>query len=488
MPAPSTHVDLTFRPWPRHASPHRSFWLREALAADAGAEGAPLTGDHRYDVCIVGGGFTGLWTALRLREQDAALRIAIVEADICGSGASGRNSGGTGHWWGKLPVLLRLLGTDDAKEVLAKSVGILDDIRSFVAREEIDCKLRREPAAWTTTTRAQVGGWNAVYAAADRIGLTPPYRRLDPAEIRALFGRGPFYTGVVEDAGTRLQPALLARGLRCLACDRGIDIFEHTAVSFIISRAADVLVDTGTGRIATQQVVLAANAWMAHLPQFRASTMVVSSEIVITEAIPEVIAHFGLANRPGGVTSSQMLNYGGYTPDRRVYVGGAGGTIAYRAKIGPGFDRSAWATASVEGDFRYLYPELAEIPIVEAWSGPIDRSATGLPVFGRLSDPRVHYAIGYTGHGVAASAIGGRAIADAILNRDTEWTNVARLLRRTQQRIFPPEPLRYLAGRVVQKAVVRKETAERLGQRVGPFDSRLAKLAYATFPDFSPKA
>jgi glycine/D-amino acid oxidase-like deaminating enzyme len=216
--------------------------------------------------------------------------------------------------------------------------------------------------------------------------------------------------------------------------------------------------------------------------------MVVSSEIVLTDPIPEAIERFGLARRPGGVTSSQMLNYGGYTPDRRVYVGGAGGNIAWGARIGARFDHSPTATASVTRDFRYLYPELADIPVVESWSGPIDRSATGLPAFGRFSDPRIHYAIGYTGHGVAATAIGGRAIADAILDRDTEWTEVARLLRRAQQRVFPPEPLRYLAGRAVQKAVVCKERAERRGRPAGPVAGRLAKLAYTTWPDPQPKS
>ncbi|HEY1722966.1 MAG TPA: FAD-binding oxidoreductase [Magnetospirillaceae bacterium] len=482
MASRSDFVDLSFRPWLRRA-PHRSYWLREALASDAMLEQPSLTGDHRYDVCIVGGGFTGLWTAIRLREQDAALRIAIVEADICGSGASGRNSGGTGHWWGKLPTLLRLLGKDDGVQVLNQSVAILDDLRGFIAAEGIDCRLRRGPAAWTTTTKAQVGGWNAVYAAAERAGVTPPYRKMEAAEIRGLFGQGPFFTGVVEENGTRIQPALLARALHRLALARGIDIFEHTPVSFIASREADVLVHLSTGQVAAQQVVLAANAWMAHLPQFRASTMVVSSEIVITDPIPGVLKQHGLENRPGGVTSSPMLNYGGYTPDGRVYVGGGGTTIAYRAQVGAAFEHSPRATASVTRDFRYLYPELTNIPVAESWSGPIDRSTTGLPVFGRLSDPRIHYAIGYTGHGVAATAIGGRAIADAILDRDTVWTDVARLLRRAHVGIFPSEPLRYLGGRLVQKAVVRKEKAERAQRPAAKADVRLAKLAYVTWPD-----
>jgi glycine/D-amino acid oxidase-like deaminating enzyme len=479
--APSQRQDLGLRPWPEAPSPHRSFWLRQALAQDGGARIEPLGGDQRFDVCIIGGGFTGLWTALRLRERDAGLSIAIVEADVCGAGASGRNSGGTGHWWSKAPILLRALGSEDGAYLLDRSVAILDDMRSYIAAHEIDCQLRREPAAWTTTTQAQVGGWNAVFAAAGKLDRTPPYRILDKEELRERFGTGPFFTGVVEDAGTRIQPALLARALRRQAIRQGIRIFERSPVTRILSRDLDVLVEGRQGSIVAGQIVLAANAWMAHLPAFRARTMVVSSEIVITEPIGDIVRERGLAHRPGGVTSSQMLNYGGYTPDGRVYVGGAGGTMAFRSRIGPEFDYSARAVASVKRDFAYLYPELHDVPVVDGWSGPIDRSASGFPMVGRLDDPRIHYAIGFTGHGVSATAMAGHAIAGALLDIETPWTHAAALLQRMTDRIFPPEPLRYVAGRVVRRSVARKELAERDARLPSWWDRKLAPAAVATW-------
>ncbi len=136
-----------------------------------------LFGEQPFDVCIVGGGFTGLWTANRLRDQDAGASIAIVEADLCGAGASGRNSGGISHWWSKLPTLLRTLGRDDATFLLDRSVAILDDIRGFVAREQIDCELRRGPSVWTATARAHVGAWEGVLRAAEKIGSSEPLPR-----------------------------------------------------------------------------------------------------------------------------------------------------------------------------------------------------------------------------------------------------------------------------------------------------------------------
>jgi glycine/D-amino acid oxidase-like deaminating enzyme len=474
-------VDLAFRPW--RGTRHRSVWIEDALALEDPSPPVELAGDQQFDICIVGGGFTGLWTANRLRELDAGATIAIVDADLCGTGASGRNSGGMGHWWSKLPTLLRVLGKDDATHVLNKSVEILDDIRDFVTEQQIQCELRRGPSVWSATAQAHIGAWDGVLRAAETIGLPPPYRVLSAQELRAMFGQGPFYAGVVEEDATRVQPALLARGLRRTAIGRGVKIFEQSPVTRIVGDDRGVVVTTARGRIRAQQVVLAANAWMAHFREFRSDVMVVSSDIVITDPIPDLIERHGLRNRPGSRNSRLMLNYGGITPDGRVYLGRGGGTIAYRAHIGPEFDYSPRQAADIEVDFRYLYPELRDAPIARGWGGPIDRSTTGLPWFGQLADPRIHYAIGYAGHGVAASAIAGRVLAAALLGRSNEWSHVAACLLRMRQGGFPPEPIRYLAGRVVRAGVARKERAEHEGRKPSWLDKELAKLAPATVTD-----
>ena len=196
-------VDLSFRPWrvARPGGQHRSLWVDQALAREVPGQAMPLAGEQRFDVCIVGGGFTGLWAANRLSELDPALRIAIVEADACGTGASGRNSGAMGHWWTKLPTLLRLLGAEDARQVLQASVAVLEDIHAFIARHGIQCEIRRVPSVWSATAPAQVGAWNGVLRAAEKIGLAPPYRELSAGELRQMFGQGPYFAGVVEEGG-----------------------------------------------------------------------------------------------------------------------------------------------------------------------------------------------------------------------------------------------------------------------------------------------
>jgi glycine/D-amino acid oxidase-like deaminating enzyme len=479
----SNTVELNFRPWVVPDQKRRCLWIDDALSAENDRKVTELAGTQIFDVCIVGGGFTGLWTALHLREHDAGLRIAILEADECGTGASGRNSGGMGHWWAKLPTLVRLFGVEDARFLLQASLDILDQIRDFVETNHIKCDLRRGLAAWSATARSQIGAWNPMFAAAKKIGLVPPYRTLSSEELRAKFGKGPYHAAIVEEGGTRVQPALLARGLRRLALGNGIEIFERSPVTQISGQADSVIVKTEVGQIVSKQVVLAANAWMAHLPPFRATTMVLSSDIIVTERIPELIKSCGIGDRPGGVNSRLMLNYGGYTPDGRVYLGRGAGSVALAAKIGPMFDYSARQAAEVEDDFRFLYPEFRQVPIARAWAGPIDRSTTGLPSFGRLSDKRIHFAIGFTGHGVAASAIAGRVLAGNILEKQDRWTDAGACLLRGKAGVFPPEPIRYVAARVVRASVVRKELADRKGRRPYAIDTYLSKLSNASLPE-----
>jgi glycine/D-amino acid oxidase-like deaminating enzyme len=479
-------VDLRMQPWckdPRQLA-RASLWLEEALAAESGFTPAMLAGEARADVCIVGGGFTALWTALRLKEHSPALDIVIVEAGLCGHGASGRNSGATGHWWGRLPVLLRLLGKHDGVKVLQASVEVLDGIRAFIAANAIDCDLRSETSVWSTTFPGQAGAWLPMFRAAEAAGVTPPHRVLSKAELKELFGEAPYFSGVAEENALRVQPAKLARALRALALARGVRVHEASPVTRIASEQGSVSVFTAQGRVRAGKVLLAANAWMAHLPQLRPFIAVTSSEMVVTEPIPDLLAQRGLRGRPGGVNSRMMLNYGGVTAAGRVYLGRGGGSIAWGNRIGPEFDFSRRLSAEVERDFRYLYPELRDVPIAAAWSGPIDRSPTGLPWFATLAgEPRIHYAIGYSGHGMGATALAGHVLASQLLERDDAWSRLGELLLRARSGWYPPEPVRYLCAHAIRNAVARREEAMRAGRAPSMLDARLASYAMSSLPD-----
>ncbi|MGA3311336.1 MAG: FAD-dependent oxidoreductase, partial [Xanthobacteraceae bacterium] len=181
-----SEIDLGFPCWRRTVGnpPARSVWIDEALERESADPAESLTGVVVADVCIIGGGYTGLWTAYRLLELQPMLRLCVVESDLCGTGASGRNSGAAGHWWGKLPDLVRFYGPEDAVDVLRASENALVDIHAFVADEKVECELRLVPSVWSANTPVPRGPWEAVFQVAEKLGLEAPYRRLSAEELR----------------------------------------------------------------------------------------------------------------------------------------------------------------------------------------------------------------------------------------------------------------------------------------------------------------
>ena len=159
----------------------RSLWLQEALR-DSDGDHPPLGGDERADVCIVGGGFTGLWTALSLTERDPALDVAIVEADVCGGGASGRNGGFVLSLWAKFGALKSVCGATEALWLARASEDAVGRIVTFCGEHGIDAQLRDDGWLWTATNRAQIGAWDSTLAAVEAHG-EHPFERLAPAEV-----------------------------------------------------------------------------------------------------------------------------------------------------------------------------------------------------------------------------------------------------------------------------------------------------------------
>ena len=173
----------------------RSLWLQEALRD--GGDSAPLCGDARADVCIVGGGFTGLWTALSLTERDPTLDVAIVEADVCGGGASGRNGGFVLSLWAKFRALESVCGATDALRLARASADAVGRIATFCGEHGIDAHVRQDGWLWTATNRAQIGAWDSTLASAEAHG-EHPFERLAPAEVARRSGSPSHLAGVFE--------------------------------------------------------------------------------------------------------------------------------------------------------------------------------------------------------------------------------------------------------------------------------------------------
>ena len=458
------------------AVPHRSLWLQQALDDDAGAPA--LQGAARADVAIVGGGFVGLWTALRIRELDPACDVAIVEQDVCGGGASGRNGGFALSWWAKLPTYAKTFGDETALALCRAAEDAVAEIGRFCSEVGIECDYTPGGFLWTACTEVQLGAWDATLRAADRLGVAP-FERLGPGEVARRAGSEVHLDGVFEATAATVQPALLVRGLRRVALERGVRIYEGTRVTGI-DRGSPPVLEVAGGRLVADRVVFATNAWAAGLRELHTRLVAVTSDIVATEPIPDLLEQIGWTGGECISDSQMMVHYYRTTRDGRIAFGKGGWGIAFAGRIGEGFDRDARRAADVTENFHRIYPNLRDVAITHDWSGPIDRPADGLPLIGRLGG-REHllYGVGWSGNGVAPSLVGGRILASLALGRRDEWSMSPLVDRRGAH--LPPEPVRYVGAHIVRSAVVRKERADAAGLRPRRIDAFLAGLAPGTF-------
>jgi putative aminophosphonate oxidoreductase len=432
-----------------------------------------LEGEIRADVCIVGGGYTGLWTAIRLKERDPSVDVAVIEADVCGGGASGRNGGFVLSWWAKFETLAKIAGTEEALHLARASSDAVSAIGKFCADHGIDARYRGDGWLWAATNQAQVGAWRETADALARAGERP-FVELSPDDVAARSGSRRHVAGVFEPTGAIVQPALLARGLRRVALEQGVRLFERSPMTALQRRP--LRVGTPKGTIRAQRVVLAMNAWAVRFAEIRRRILVIGSDIVATDPVPERLREIGWTDGMSISDSRLLVHYYRTTDDGRIVFGKGGGRLAFGALVPGRFDGASPRAAEVAAALRSVYPSLGGVRVVADWTGPIDRSRTGLPYFAPLSGrPDVVYGIGYSGNGVGPSFIGGKILASLALGADDEWSRCALVGRAA--RGFPPEPFRYLGGSLVRAAIARKERAEDEGKRPNPIDLRLIRLA-----------
>lgn len=458
----------------------RSYWLQ---SAEPNLQpGAALQGEHKADVVIVGGGFVGLWTALTLKQHEPDIRVLVLEQDVCGGGASGRNGGFVMSWWPKVGTLASFCTPQQTRFLGDSAELAISELGEFCQRHRIDAHFRQKGWLWTATTPAHIDTWNATLKACERVGVTP-FERLSAAEVARRTGSTVHLAGVFERSNATVQPAALVRGMRRVALEAGVLIAENTGVTDI-QPGAPVQVTTQNARIRAGAVVLATNAWAAALPALARLITPVNSAIVLTEPVATRLEQMGWTGAESITDSQLMVDYYRTTVDGRIAFGKGTGAIAYAGKIGPVFSYDPPSIALAEADLRRTYPMLKDVHVTHSWSGPIDRTYDSLPIFGSLGEQgNIHYGIGWSGNGVGPSRLGGRILASLALGRTNEWSGCA-LVGRTCK-VFPPEPLRYLGGSLVRNAVIRKERAEMAGRSAARLDCMLARLAPAGLEDKS---
>ncbi|HZP73509.1 MAG TPA: FAD-binding oxidoreductase [Gaiellaceae bacterium] len=419
-------------------------WWREEAPPDDVLPSLEATVDA--DVAIVGGGYTGLWTALDVRRRKPSARVVLVEAKRCGDGASGRNAGFLHGFWAGLPRLAELIGTTDAAAVAAEAMGVVDAVRALGD----DVWLTEGGMLTVATAPAHEALLQRAFEAAARAGAPEEARLVGRDELSV---HSPvFRSAVFYRDGATVQPARLVRALRRAALAAGVEVYERTAVQAIDGS----IVRCERGEVRAQEIVLATNAAAALWPASR-SVAVFRSAIVLTEPVPDLHERVGWEHGEAISDARTYLNYFRATRDNRVLMGSASGE---------------WSRA--EAALRRIFPQLSDISIAARWDGAIDVSGDRFPVFATVPGTRIHFGLGYTGNGVGPSWLGGRILASLALGEQASSPLVAR-----HPPALPPQPIRSLGASVVRRALLRIDDAEEAGApppRIAAFIARAPEL------------
>lgn len=447
------------------------YWLEHLRHAPRPA----VSGRLDVDVAVVGGGFTGLWTAHHLLEAQPSLSVAVLEGEEIGFGASGRNGGFAMTLLDmSLAHLRRNHGDEAAKaahEAVAVSVG---EIGETIERHGIDCEWVHGGLLVVATNRAQLARVEADLAAAEALGLGG-FRRLSAAEVRRQVD-SPTYLGALhEDHCGVVHPAKLATGLAAVVEGMGATIFESTPVGRIDEHQGRLRLEVPRGEVVADQVVFATNAWATSTPWFRRKVVPLYTYIVLTEPLTDrQWDAIGWQQRQGIEDKRNYVHYYRRTADGRILMGGADGVIYSGGAIRPRLDRHDRIRARLERDVVATFPSLDGVRFTHHWGGPVAITVNFLPMFGTLLDGRLHYGFGYNGHGVAPSHTGGKILRDKVLGKASELTELCFV--DAPEPGFPPEPLRWVSAELTRRSLLRQDRNMDDGRGGGDMDPLLMKV------------
>ena len=414
-----------------------------------------LDGDVDVDVAVVGAGYTGLWTAYYLAVAEPSLRIAVLEREMAGFGASGRNGG----WCSALfaaprAAVARVTGRAAAVDLQAAMVETVDEVGRVAAAEGIDCGFAKGGTLALATSPAHVERIRDHVAEDHAWGLADS-RWLTAAEVAERVGAAGVLGGAYTPHCARVQPADLVRGLARAAEARGVRIWERTAATAI----RPGVVETDHGKVRAEVVVRATEAYTAELPGLRRALLPIYSLIVATAPLePGAWAEVGWDGAETLTDGRHLLVYAQRTADGRIAFGGRGAPYHLGSRTDPAYDRDERVFAALQSALRTLLPAVADVPITHRWGGPLAAPRDWFPSVGLDRASGLAWAGGYVGDGVGTSNLAGRTLADLVLRKDTELTRLPWVGHRSRR--WEPEPLRWLGAAAVRRLAASADAAE----------------------------
>ncbi|HEX6586460.1 MAG TPA: FAD-binding oxidoreductase [Solirubrobacterales bacterium] len=436
----------------------KSFWFE----GEPYSEAESLSGENRVDVAIVGGGFTGLATAHFLKKLEPSLNIALLEAQVIGYGASGRNAGFSMTLFGlSLSVTATLYGRERALSAHRYMEEAVETLERLVRDHGIDCDYERPGFLRVATTPTQVRRIQNELELADRMGIRD-VEWLDAERVRAEVD-SPTYLGAWWEPRCGLvNPVKLARGMRTVVEGQGVAVYERSPVTSLRLDRSPIALETPQGRLLADRAVLALNGYSHLLPQLRGRQVPAFTHIVLTEPLPEEVREgIGWRGRQGIEDARSLVHYYRLTADDRLLMGGRDVTLPYGDDMA--HDRKERTFRALEQDARRTFPQLSEVRFTHHWGGPVSVPLQLVPALGHLpADRRVFYSLGCMGHGVSLTQLNGLTLAELLLERQSERTGQFFVDRRVIP--WPGEPFRMGVAAVLRQAFRADDAwAERRG-------------------------
>jgi glycine/D-amino acid oxidase-like deaminating enzyme len=418
----------------------KSFWL-EGAYADYTPNPA-LDGDRRYDFVIAGGGFTGMSAAYFLKKRAPDMKIAILESQVIGFGASGRNDGFNMTLLGEnILELARIAGQDNARAAHAWAREAVDTVHGLVDEHAIDCDYEHNGFLLIGLTKPHIAKIKKETEMHNRLGTEAEF--LDASRTRALLPSTPVCAGMLDPHCGILNPAKYCLGMKRVLTGMGVDIFENTRVTRV-DQGRDIVLHTAAGTATAPAGMAATNAYSAALGMFRRHVFPLFTYIVLTEPLTDKqLEVIGWGRGRWGIeTARRFVHYFRLTADNRISIGG--GTARYYFNYGTTQDRNQKIFDQVEQSLIELFPPLKGIRITHRWGGPVACTFDFFPMAGVMGEHNnLYYSTGYTGHGVSLANASGKIIRDLYFGEDTHRTRLFFINRRPLG--FPAEPLLYPA-------------------------------------------
>lgn len=408
-----------------------------------------LHGTVSTDIVVVGGGYTGLSTAYHIKQLSPGSDVTLIESDIIGYGASGRNAGFVMTLFGFTLSLTKLrFGRARAREAHLYMERAVDYTKEIIEKNSLDCEFEFPGFLRVATTQQYVKRLQQELNIREKLGLTG-IRWIDKNGVREKINSDTYLGALQENRCGMFNPAKFVWEMKRLCEESGVKIFENTP-ALTVQLKPTVTVKTPGGVIHAEKIMLALNAYARQNRLLRRKQTPVITHIVLTRPLDEKeLQSIGWKERQGIEDARNLVHYYRLTSDNRLLMGGGNVGLTFGNTVDPGSNEKI--IADLKDHVRRTFPDLADVEFTHQWSGPVSVPVDMSPAMGYMRDKSAVYSLGCVGHGVSITQLNGYVAARLLLEQYSDLTDIFFVNRKVLP--WPPEPVRYGLSYLIKKGL-----------------------------------